>query len=110
MVEIKKVEIDLSELYYAMKPKKPAFATLVSILENYKRDLDTALLVLVNISDAGVDIVKDFCDVAKRAFEEVHDDTAAIEKIALTLQQLLQVEIITVILYDGAETAIAFTT
>ena len=105
MVEIRKVQIDLSELY-VLTPMARAAETLSDILASYEH---AEIVALVNISpDVGLEILEDYQGIAERVFKEEEDDLVAEQKVAEELVKELQKDIVIVELLDGYEVGIAF--
>jgi hypothetical protein len=109
LAQIKKIEIDLSELYMLI-PHVRASTILSSILQNYRY---VNVIALVNISsDTGLEVFKDAFGVAE-IFKHEEDDLAAVEKVTKEIIRRLgslgeDKDIFIITLYDGYETAIAW--
>jgi hypothetical protein len=104
-MQIKKIQIDLSELYI-FNPKTPAAITLENILQNYS---DAKTVALVNISpDVGLEVLIDLYNIAEKLFKEEEDDLVAEQKVAEELAKRLQKNITVIELLDGYEAAIAW--
>jgi len=105
MIQVERIEIDLSDLY-KLKPAKPASEIIESMLRSYKY---AQILAMVNIDDTGLTIVKDYNGIAERIFKEEEDDEVAADRAAEELAESLgKDEIIVIMLHDGYETAIAW--
>jgi DNA polymerase III delta prime subunit len=106
LVQIKKIWIDLSNLYMYQYELSGA-----RILKRMLRNYNVNIKILLSIDSSGLNIImfKDYYNIARKIFmrrKESNEHT--IERIAKELVMRRKKDIIVVMLYTEKETAVAF--